>query len=160
MRRQIDILELRIEAEIKGHDKALRVEYSRLVADVLRLDAETYYTVASDLLGVIGQLLTSELRDSLRREAAYKLIRRTRNQLVRHSSDKPDGDPYPGFGVGGSTGVQLRTWSQSPPNGFRDPGFYENRRALQHLLRKYAPKPEALTEELKAWLARQCESEC
>jgi hypothetical protein len=157
LRRQIDLLELRIEAGIHAlNSRKLAQRYFYPASDALRLDTETYYTVAHDLLGVIGQLVKPDQCARLKKEATYKTIRRIRSALVRHSFDKPDGDPYPGFGFGGASGVQLRTWNQNPPKGFRDPGFYENRRALHDLLHKYAPNIQGLTDDWKAWFAKQC----
>src|SRR4029077_6528846 len=93
LRRQIDLLEMGIEAEIEALSRArLPQVYYYVAVDALRLDTETYYTVANDLLGVIIQSLEPDDRPKLKNEPAYKTKRRIRSGLVRHAFDKPDGD--------------------------------------------------------------------
>ena len=123
-----------------------------LLWDVVRLDAETYYTVAFDLLKLIERFLPAERAVAFRREPIFKTIRQLRNLLVRHAVDKPNGDPYPGFGIGELEGVVLKAGTAK--GLFTDPGFYKNAAALHALFEKYKVSPSRRYQErieLRPW---------
>jgi hypothetical protein len=99
------------------------------------LDVETYYTVAHDILKLGEILMPDDQSRRFRKEPIYKQICRIRSSMVRHAYEKPDGDPYSGFGWSPDTGPRLKLGS--PASGFTDPGFFENQQRLVALLDKY-----------------------
>lgn len=105
---------------------------SRETASTLQLDTETFYTVAHDLFKLLELFLMEPAR--FRNEPANKKICRIRSQLVRHAFDKPDGNPYPGFGYSPVAGVMLKAGSQA---ALVDPGYCANHAAAMGLLRRY-----------------------
>jgi len=117
----------------------------------LELDAETYYTVAHQLLVLLTNLLPRSEAKKLRREPLYKTIAVIRNHLVRHAyGGKPDNDPRGGFVLIGRIGIMLKGGNVHPSGERRDPGFYPNREALLAVLKKYrieafAPLPPQLS---------------
>jgi hypothetical protein len=154
LRRQLDILEIRIEAAIQ----ALPVPIDpwdtlpEYLADVVRLDVETYYTVANDLLGVIRQLLPGESAAQFKKEPAYTRIKELRNHLARHRWDKSFGDPHPVFCFG--LGFVARLGSGNPGK-LTDRGYSENRAVLQEVLQRYAPWLQGLPDDARAWFLAQ-----
>jgi hypothetical protein len=89
---QVEILEIRVMDALSACLPPVgRRDW--LLWDVVRLDAETYYTVAFDLLKLIERFLPAERAVAFRREPIFETIRQLRNLLVRHAVDKPNGDP-------------------------------------------------------------------
>jgi hypothetical protein len=108
--------------------------------------------VAFDLLKLIERFLPAERAVAFRREPIFKTIRQLRNLLVRHAVDKPNGDPYPGFGIGELEGVVLKAGTAK--GLFTDPGFYKNAAALHALFEKYKVSPSRRYQErieLRPW---------
>lgn len=132
LRCQMDILASRITA-LSAVYLSNRQPY--LVGQALWLDTETYYTVAHDLLKLGAMLLPSDEAKSLKAERAYKIVAGVRSHLVRHAYDKPDGDPWPGFGIEEDGGVFLRRGSSRPK--FEDPGFEVNACEITSVFDKY-----------------------
>jgi hypothetical protein len=147
---QLEILEIRIRDAVTACLPP-NPKTDFLLFDVLRLDAETYYTVVFDTLKLIERFLPHEEAQEFRREAFYKTVRRLRNQLVRHAFDQ-HGDPYPGCGIGELEGIVMKDGTAM--RGFRDPGFFQNSIALLELLRKYRVSPSRRYQdrsELRVW---------
>jgi hypothetical protein len=151
---QLEILEIRIADALTGClPPNSKTDF--LLYDVLHLDTETYYTVAFDALTLIERFLPEERTPEFRRETVYKVIRRLRNQFVRHARNKPNGDPYPEYGIGELEGIVLK--DGTPKKGFRDPGFFKNSTALRELLTKYTLSPSRRYQdraELRVWTMR------
>ena len=141
LRTQLEILATRIGVCAGVY---LSNPHSFLLQHVLWLDTETYYTVAHDLLKVGVKILPQEKARRLKGERVYKIVAAIRNHLVRHAHDKPNGDPWPGFGITEEAGVLLK--SGTPYSILEDPGFVVNSRLIKDLLEKYGfPESAFLT---------------
>jgi hypothetical protein len=131
--RQLSILDGRIKAGIERVYVQHQTASIESIAELV-LDLETYYTVAHDALCLAEKLLApGELR-SFRTAPIRRTIRILRNQKIRHSYNKPDGDPYGGIAYSEEMGPALCLGS--PYADFDDPGYYANRAALEELLSK------------------------
>lgn len=129
--RQLAIVDKRIREHMDGMDH--HGLGSDELSDIIILDTETFYTVAHDALKVVELFLTpTELR-ALRGERAYKTICTIRSRLVRHAYDKPDGNPYSGYGYGPAYGPILKAGS----NGVEDEGYLQHFAAFWSLLQRH-----------------------
>ena len=124
---------------IEIHDSlASRVpQWDMTVSDVMLLDVETYYTITHDLLKLAQVLLPPLEAKRFKQEPTFKRILIIRNRLVRHAYDKPNGDPYSGFGWGVREGIQVKAGSSLPDLADIDPGFRLNDKDVEELLEKY-----------------------
>ena len=130
---QLQILEARIRDGCEAMKKPRSPERYRLIYAVMHLDAETYYTVALDLLKLMREFVPD--RKELEGEPTYKTIAAIRNWHVRHAYDRNQGDPYSGSGFSPSCGPMLKAGSNKAAAS--DVGFLQNCDALKELLKKY-----------------------
>ncbi len=132
--RQLGIQETRVET---AHERLVEMfpNGDFHLRDELVLDAETYYTIAHDLLTLAAGLMDASEKRRFRQEPAVKMIRTIRNHLVRHAfGGHRDNDPHCGYAWGSKDGIILKGGSLL---GQRDAGFFSNRDQLRALLKRY-----------------------
>jgi len=126
-----------IDERIHGHMERMSLSGHGLgsdnLSDVLVLDTETFYTVAQDALDVAGLFLTQTELKALRRDPAFKMICNIRSHRVRHAYNKPDGNPYSGYGYGPAYGPILKAGS----DGVKDEGYLQHSAAFWSLLERH-----------------------
>jgi hypothetical protein len=126
---QIAILDGRIRDHVT---LAGRSPDHRRLAEMV-LDTETFYTVAADALKLAALFLPVAEMKRFVTEPGYKTIQRIRSECVRHAYDKPDGDPYGGFGFGPEQGPVLKAGS-----GRREgKGYYADFQDFWQILQEY-----------------------
>ena len=107
--RQIAITDrrLREHMEVLDHGGLGSSELSEMIVR----DAEKFFTVAHDAAKIAELFLTQRELIAFRGDRAYKTICKIRSNVVRHAYDKPDGNPYSGYGYGPTYGPILKAGS-------------------------------------------------
>ena len=134
--RQFAISDSRVRAEVEDYwqNSTGRDPNGHLTTDILRLDTETFYTVAHDLLKLAA--LFVDKPSTFKKEPAYTTICKIRSHLIRHAYDtKMDGDTFGGFGISSVAGPELKAGSGNTKT--RDQGYLRNYEALMELLQRY-----------------------
>ena len=107
--RQVTIIDKRIREHMDALDRGGLG--SAELSDLIVLDAETFYTVAHDVLKVVELFLSPSELGQFRSDRVYKKLCKIRSSRVRHAYDKPDGNPYSGYGYGSDCGPILKAGS-------------------------------------------------
>lgn len=92
--------------------------FPRDLWDETILGTETFYTVAHDALKLAELFLPAAVLKSFRNDQAYKVMYRIRSPRVRHSYDKPDGDPSGASGFDARYGPVLKSGRQHHDAGY------------------------------------------
>ncbi|MBZ5635703.1 MAG: hypothetical protein LAO55_21455 [Acidobacteriia bacterium] len=111
-----------------------------LLIDVLKLDVETVYTIAADILKLGCILLPLAEAQKLEREPHYKHVQYLRNSAVRHALNKFSGDPHNEFQFDPQKGLVLK--AGSPYATREDQGYLRNYDELARLFDRYDLTPQ------------------
>jgi len=131
---QLQITDRRIST---AHDAVLqRPIVFGTISDEMLLDAETYYTIAYQLLQLASNLMPNDKARQFKKEPTFRTFAAIRNNLVQHAYGAyPQNDPYGGCAWSGARGIILK--GGTALKGVQDNGFVVNKKSLQELLAKY-----------------------
>jgi hypothetical protein len=147
--RQIEIADRRVRQGTQAFATAVGSNRWSQPGAELEFDAETFYTVAADLLKLAALIIPDRAFTS---DPVYKRIQSVRNHLIRHAYEYPDGVAYSGWGFGPDHGPVLKAGSGSP---FATKGYFQDHADLLSFLARFGATQEGMAKHWATLLSRR-----